>query len=376
MANPINPTNDLEYMRMALDLAARGTGYVAPNPMVGAVVVQAGRIVGRGYHQAVGGPHAEVHAIDDAGDQARGATLYVTLEPCNHHGRTPPCTRKILEAGIRRVVVAVADPNPDVAGGGNAYLQSQGVQVVCGVCRDQAARLNESFFKYARSRIPFVVLKMAATLDGRIATRTGDARWVTGPEARARVHALRHALDAIMVGVGTVKADDPELTTRLEEGSGVDATRIILDTHLRMPDTARMLRQASAAETWVVCGPAADPDNKKRLTDQGALILEADIADGRIDLEGLMRDLGARGVTSLLIEGGARVAAAALKAGVVDKAFFFYAPKILGGDDGVPMCSGPGPEKMKDSLPLHHMEVDRVGSDVLISGYLSRHRGE
>jgi diaminohydroxyphosphoribosylaminopyrimidine deaminase/5-amino-6-(5-phosphoribosylamino)uracil reductase len=366
----MNPIDDQDYMRMALDLAVQGAGYVAPNPMVGAVVVREGQVVGRGYHQAVGGPHAEVHAIDDAGDRARGATLYVTLEPCNHHGRTPPCTRKILEAGIRRVVVAVADPNPDVAGGGNAFLKGHGVQVDCGVCRDQAFRLNESFFKYARTKVPFVVLKMAATLDGRIATRTGDARWVTGPEARGRVHALRHALDAIMVGVGTVLADDPELTTRLSEGPGADATRIILDTHLRMPDTARMLRQASAAETWVVCGPGAAPDNKKRLMDQGALILESGIVDGRIDLAALIRVLGARGVTSLLVEGGARVAAAALKAGIVDKVLFFYAPKILGGDDGVPMCSGPGPEKMGQSLPLHRMEVERVGADVLVSGYL------
>ena len=194
--------NDTDYMRMALDLAVKGAGYVSPNPMVGAVVVKAGRVVGRGYHQAVGGPHAEVNAIDDAGDQARGATIYVTLEPCNHFGRTPPCTRKILEAGIKRVVVAMADPNPDVTGGGNAFLKSRDVEVVCGICESEAGRLNESFIKYVRTRLPFVVLKMAATLDGRIATRTGDARWVTGPEARARVHALRHAVDAVMVGVG------------------------------------------------------------------------------------------------------------------------------------------------------------------------------
>jgi diaminohydroxyphosphoribosylaminopyrimidine deaminase/5-amino-6-(5-phosphoribosylamino)uracil reductase len=267
-------------------------------------------------------------------------------------------------------VVAVADPNPDVTGGGNAYLISRGVQVVCDVCRDQATRLNESFFKHTRTKVPFVVLKMAATLDGRIATRTGDARWVTGAEARARVHGLRHAMDAIMVGVGTVLADDPQLTTRLDTGPGVDPTRIILDTRLRMPDTARMLQQASAAETWVVCGPGTAVDAKKRLTDQGALILEAELADGRIDLAALMRELGARGVTSLLIEGGAQVAAAALKANVVDKALFFYAPKILGGDDGIPICSGPGPEKMSESLPLHRLEVERVGVDVLVSGYL------
>lgn len=371
----MNPTNDSDYMRMALELAARGAGYVSPNPMVGAVVVKDHRVVGKGFHQAVGGPHAEVHAIDDAGDQARGATLYVTLEPCNHHGRTPPCTRRILDAGIQRVVVAMADPNPDVTGGGNAYLNSRGVNVVCGVCEAEAGRLNESFIKYVRTKLPFVVLKMAATLDGRIATRTGDARWVTGPAARARVHALRHAMDAIMVGVGTVKADDPELTTRLEKGHGVDPTRIILDTGLRMPETARMLRQASAAETWVICGPGVDENSRKRLSDQGALILESSLANGRIDLKALMGVLGTRGIASLLIEGGARVAASALKAGIVDKVLFFYAPKILGGDDGVPMCRGPGPEKMRECLDLHQVEVCRVGEDVLVAGYLGVFKG-
>lgn len=366
----MNPNNDIDYMRMALDLAAKGAGYVSPNPMVGAVVVKGGEVVGRGYHQAVGGPHAEVNAIADAGDQARGATIYVTMEPCNHFGRTPPCTRKILEAGIQKVVVAMADPNPDVAGGGNAFLKSQGIEVVCGLCATEATRLNESFIKFVQTKRPFVVLKIAATLDGRIATRTGDARWVTGPAARARVHKLRHAMDAVMVGVGTVKADDPELTTRLETGRGVDPTRIILDTHLSMPETARMLQQVSAADTWVVCGAGAAESHKKRLTDQGAMVIEARLENGRIDLTSLMGALSSRGITSLLIEGGARVAASALKAGIVDKVIFFYAPKILGGDDGIPMCSGPGPDKMRESLPLHNMEVSRAGDDVLISGYL------
>jgi diaminohydroxyphosphoribosylaminopyrimidine deaminase/5-amino-6-(5-phosphoribosylamino)uracil reductase len=366
----MNPMNDTEYMRMALDLAAKGAGYVSPNPMVGAVVVKDGRVVGRGYHQAVGGPHAEVNAINAAGARARGATIYVTMEPCNHYGRTPPCARKILEAGIQRVVVAMADPNPDVTGGGNSFLKSQGIEVTCGLCEIEAGRLNECFTKYVRTKLPFVVLKMASTLDGRIATRTGDARWVTGPAARARVHALRHAMDAILVGVGTVKADDPELTTRLETGRGVDPIRIILDTHLGMPETARMLQQVSAAETWVVGGPGAAESNKKRLKDQGALVLEATLDKGRIDLKALMRFLGARGITSLLIEGGAQVAASALKAGIVDKVLFFYAPKILGGDDGIPMCSGPGPDRMRDSFTLNDMQVSRVGDDILVSGYL------
>ena len=200
--------NDNEYMQMALALAAQGRGRVSPNPMVGAVVVKAGQVVGKGYHRSVGGPHAEVHAIDDAGPAARDATLYVTLEPCNHLGRTPPCTRKILEAGIQKVIVAMLDPNPDVTGGGNAFLQARGIEVLCGIEEAAARRLNESFIKYVRTRKPFVVLKIASTLDGRIATRTGDAHWVTGPFARAHVHRLRHAMDAIMVGVGTVQSDD------------------------------------------------------------------------------------------------------------------------------------------------------------------------
>ncbi len=361
--------NDNEYMRMALELAAKGAGYVAPNPMVGAVVVNQDRVVGRGYHQAVGGPHAEVNAIDDAGNLAHGATIYVTLEPCNHHGRTPPCTRKILNAGIRRVVAAMADPNPDVNGGGNAFLESRGIEVTCGVEEADARRLNESFIKYTRTKRPFVVLKMAATLDGRIATRTGDARWVTGPEARALVHRLRHAMDAILVGVGTVIADDPRLTARLETGQGVDPMRIILDTHLNMPETAAMLNQPSTADTWVVCGGEAAENRKEVLMAKGAHIMEMPLADGRIDLRVLMQRLGERSVTSILVEGGSRVAASALKQEIVDKALFFYAPKILGGGDGIPMCGGEGPAKMSESLPLMETDVTRVGDDILVTGY-------
>lgn len=360
-----------DHMRTALDLAARGAGYVSPNPMVGAVVVKDGRVVGRGYHQAVGGPHAEVNAIDDAGDKARGATIFVTLEPCNHHGRTPPCTRKILDAGIRRAVVAVKDPNPHVAGNGNAFLQSHGVDVTCGVCEAEAVELNESFIKFIRTRHPFVVLKMAATLDGRIATRTGDARWVTGPRARAFVHRLRHEMDAIMVGAGTVSADDPELTTRLEKGRGVDPVRIVLDTHLNVSPEIRMLNLSSTSETLIVCGPDAPAQKKTRLKDKGADILEVPLKGGHIDLKMLMERLGARGITSLLVEGGARVAGSALKAGVVDKVHYFYAPKILGGGDGIPMCAGQGPEKMKDCMPLRDTRVRRVGDDILVTGYLT-----
>jgi diaminohydroxyphosphoribosylaminopyrimidine deaminase/5-amino-6-(5-phosphoribosylamino)uracil reductase len=362
--------NDNEYMQLALALAEKGCGRVSPNPMVGAVVVKAGRIVGQGYHQYVGGPHAEVNAIDDAADAARNATLYVTLEPCNHFGRTPPCTQKILDAGIKRVVVAMQDPNPEVAGGGNAFLVSQGLDLRCGVEEAAARRLNESFIKFVRTRRPFVVLKIASTLDGRIATRTGDARWVTGETARAYVHRLRHAMDAILVGVGTVDADDPQLTTRLENGQGVDPVRIVLDTNLRMLETARMLHQASKAPTWVVCGTAAPPAAVERLQAEGARIIQTPLKEGRIDLDALMDQLGKQGVTSLLIEGGARVAGSALRAGVVDKVVFFYAPKIYGGGDGVPICGGPGPDLMSQSMGVQHVVLNRMGDDIMVSGYL------
>lgn len=361
-----------KYMRMALELAARGAGYVSPNPMVGAVVVKDGQVVGQGYHKVVGGPHAEVNAIDDAGENARGATIYVTLEPCNHHGRTPPCTRKILDAGIGQVVVAMADPNPHVAGGGNDFLISRGLDVTCGVCEAEAVELNEVFIKFTKTRQPYVVLKMAATLDGRIATRTGDARWVTGPKARAFVHRLRHQVDAIMVGVGTVMADNPELTTRFDSGEGVDPVRVILDTHLGTSPEARLLNQSSSAETIIVCGPDAPDENKKRLKDKGASILDLPLEDQRIDLAALMVQLGARDITSVLVEGGAQVAGAILKAGMVDKVHFFYAPKILGGGDGVSMLAGQGPEMMGECLPLNGVDVSRVGDDILVSGYLDR----
>ncbi|HSO20396.1 MAG TPA: bifunctional diaminohydroxyphosphoribosylaminopyrimidine deaminase/5-amino-6-(5-phosphoribosylamino)uracil reductase RibD, partial [Desulfosarcina sp.] len=329
-----------------------------------------GRIVGRGYHQRAGGHHAEVNAIDDAGEQARGATLYVTLEPCNHFGRTPPCTQKIVAAGIRRVVVAMTDPNPGVAGGGNPFLESRGIEVAVGVGEKEARLLNEAFITWVTTGRPFVILKCAATLDGRIATRTGDSRWVTGAASRRFVHRLRHAVDGIMVGAGTAVKDDPSLTTRLEGEDGSDPTRIILDARLSMPPTARMLRQNSKAATWVVTSAQAPADRRAALEKAGARLIEAPLSAGRIDLPALVDRLGGMGIGSLLIEGGAAVIGAALAAGIVDKACLFYAPKILGGDDGVPMCRGTGPERMQDSLAVRDLEVFRFDADVMLQGYL------
>ena len=359
-------------MQMALGLAIKikGEGFTSPNPMVGAVVVKDGRVVGSGYHQMVGGPHAEVNAIDAAGKLAKGATLYVTLEPCNHTGRTPPCTRKILDAGIKRVVVSMMDPNEDVAGGGAKFLEQQGIRVTTGVCREQARKLIEAFVKFVRTRRPFVITKCAATLDGRIATRSGDSKWVTGEKSRQFVHRLRHAVDGILVGINTVRTDNPSLTTRLPGGLGKDPVRIILDTHLSISPEAKLLRQESAADTILVVGKPLMQDKQTALEKDGIRVIQSKLKNGLIDMDALMDRLGAMGLTSLLIEGGSRVLTSAFNAGIVDKVFFFYAPKILGGDDGIPICSGPGPELMSQSITVNNINVRRFGDDVMIEGYI------
>jgi diaminohydroxyphosphoribosylaminopyrimidine deaminase/5-amino-6-(5-phosphoribosylamino)uracil reductase len=362
--------DDIFYMKLALDLAKQGIGYTSPNPMVGAVVVQDGRVVGKGWHQYPGGPHAEVYALDDAGQRAKGADLYVTLEPCNHHGKTPPCTEKIIASGIRRVIMAMADPNPDVAGGGARRLKEAGMDVVSGICEKEARRLVECFTKYVTTRRPFVILKIAATLDGRTATRTGDSKWVTGEASRKYVHELRHAVDAILVGINTVKADDPRLTTRLEGKKGKDPKRIILDTHLSIPEGAKVLHNVSPSDTIIITGNSAPLEKRRCLETAGVQIVAAKTEDNLIDLKDLMDRLGRIQVTSLLIEGGSRVAASAIQAGIVDKICFFYAPKILGGDDGMPMLQGAGPELMRQSIRVKDVSIRRFDEDVMIEGYI------
>ena len=362
-------------MQLALELAARGRGFTSPNPMVGAVVVRDQVVVGQGYHQAAGGPHAEVHAIDAAGEKAQGATLYVNLEPCNHTGRTPPCTLKILSAGIRRVVIGMRDPNPGVAGGGAEFLERHGIEVCQGVCAPEAEALNEIFSTYIQTGRPFVIAKCAATLDGRIATRSGDARWVTGEAARAYVHELRQSVDAIMVGVDTIAADDPLLTTRRADGPSRDPVRVVLDTHARIPPAARVLRHASKADTLVVTGPGVGADVKRRILRRGVELMETAMRAGRIDLAALLLRLGGRGITSVLVEGGSRVLASAFRDGIVDKACFFFAPLITGGDDGVPICRGEGVDRMQECTRLVRIKSQRFGDDVMIEGYVPRGRG-
>lgn len=362
--------NDQEYMDEALDLAEKGRGFTSPNPMVGAVVVKGGKVVGRGYHRAVGKAHAEVNALDDAGDAAKGACLYVTLEPCNHTGRTPPCTEKILSAGVTRVVIASADPNPDVKGNGAAYLRRQGIDITIGVCEDRAVCLNESYIKFVQTKRPFVILKCAATLDGRIATSTGDSKWISGEQSRKYVHELRHGVDAILVGSGTVKKDDPSLTTRLEGVEGRDPIRIILDEDLNISEGAKVLRLDSDSDTLLFTGKAVPEDKKIRIENLGVRVLYSALRDDQIDIDPLMVQLGKMGITSLLIEGGSHVFSSALSAGIVDKIILFYGPKILGGDDGVPIFRGKGPTLMSGSIPVKNIRSQRFDDDIMIEGYL------
>jgi diaminohydroxyphosphoribosylaminopyrimidine deaminase/5-amino-6-(5-phosphoribosylamino)uracil reductase len=359
---PPDPAAAEAFMRLALREAAKGLGRTSPNPAVGAVLVRGGKVVGRGHHARAGGPHAEVVAIRDAGARARGADLYTTLEPCDHYGKTPPCSMAVLAAGVRRVFVGSADPNPLVNGKGVARLRAAGVEVAEGVLRADCDALNAHWFKFMRERRPYVTLKAAVTLDGRLATRTGDARWVTGEAARRWVHRLRDRVDAILVGAGTARADDPLLTTRLPGGRGRDAVRVVLDTDLRLPSRLALLHPRSAAPTLV-----AHASPRSRRVGAGVELLRCRRGKGGVDLRDLLARLAARGVTHLLVEGGARVNGRFLEEGLVDRLAVFVAPLLAGGD-GVPLAAFRGPARLADALRLDEVQVERVGDDVLILG--------
>ncbi|HEY7495708.1 MAG TPA: bifunctional diaminohydroxyphosphoribosylaminopyrimidine deaminase/5-amino-6-(5-phosphoribosylamino)uracil reductase RibD [Candidatus Tectomicrobia bacterium] len=367
-----NAVADMQYMQQALELARQGTGYVSPNPLVGCVIVKDGQVVGRGYHQRFGGPHAEVYALQEAGTRASGATLYVNLEPCSHTGKTPPCAESVVQAGIRRVVMALRDPNPLVAGSGLARLQQAGISVTVGIGEAEARQLNEAFLKYITTQCPFVTLKCAISLDGKIATRTGASRWITGDLARTEVHRLRHASDAIVVGIGTVLQDNPLLTTRLPDRRGVQALRVIVDSHLRLPLQAQVAQVTAECRTLVATTSRADAVRQQQLEEQGVEILSLPAYDdGYVNLEALWHCLGTRGVASVLVEGGATLSATLLRRRLVDKVLFFVAPKIIGGD-GISVIGACGVETMGQVIGLQHLTGQRLGDDVVLQAYLSR----
>lgn len=357
---------DETYMNLAFTLAEAAEGSTWPNPMVGAVIVKEGRIVGLGAHLKAGTPHAEVHALRMAGTEAEGGTLYVTLEPCSHHGRTPPCADQIIAAGVKRVVAATPDPNPLVSGRGIERMRKAGIQVEVGLGEERGRRLNEVFIHFVTKRRPFIMVKMAMTLDGKIAAHTGDSRWVSGEAARAYVHRLRDRADAVMVGIGTVLADDPLLTARLPEG-GRNPLRVVVDTKLRIPLEARLL-DPSAAPVLIACGEQADPLKMADLREKGVEVLPLPLRDGRVDLNRLMSHLGKRGIALLLVEGGAELNGSLLKEGLVDKLLLFLAPKLVGGRGPTPF-GGEGFATMREAIPLTGVQVERIGEDWIIQGY-------
>jgi diaminohydroxyphosphoribosylaminopyrimidine deaminase / 5-amino-6-(5-phosphoribosylamino)uracil reductase len=353
------------YMREAIGLAERAAGRTAPNPMVGSVVVRAGRVIARGFHRRAGLAHAEASALERAGSRARGATLYVTLEPCAHQGRTPPCVDAVLASGVRRVVIGVLDPDPRTAGRSVRRLRRAGVEVVLGVEAQACRELLRGFESRVRRGRPYTVLKLAASLDGRIAARGGDSRWISGAPARALVHELRSRVDAIAVGSGTALADDPELTARRGRRVLHRPQRVVIDAALRLSPRARMLDRARPGSTWVLCAPGASAARRKRLEAAGARVEVVPARGAHLDLARAWRRLGALGVNELLVEGGGGLAAALLRARLVDRIYLFVAPLLVGGD-GVPVVAQLGVARLAQAPRLANVEWRRVGEDLLL----------
>ena len=357
--------DDLDDMRAALGLARRGLGNTWPNPSVGCVIVKDGRVVGRGWTQRGGRPHAETEALAHARDAARGATAYVTLEPCSHHGKTPPCAEALIGAGIVRVVAAIEDPDPRVSGRGVARLKKAGITVETGLCAAEAAELNAGFLCRIKHGRPLVTLKLATSLDGRIATAGGESRWITGPAARERAHLLRATHDAVLVGTGTALADDPQLTCRLPGLESRSPVRIVLDRNLRLPPTLRLFTGADQAPTWLVTLPGSDPVRQAALREQGLEIVAAEPGPlNGIDLAALLRTLGGKGLTRLLVEGGGTLAAALLRAGLVDRLVWMRAPLALGGD-GIPAIAGLGLDRLAAAPRFELLSSEVAGGDLI-----------
>jgi diaminohydroxyphosphoribosylaminopyrimidine deaminase/5-amino-6-(5-phosphoribosylamino)uracil reductase len=367
-------STDEKHMAMALRLAEKAVGRTSPNPMVGAVVVKNGRVVARGWHKKAGEPHAEAIALAKAGAAVGGAALYVTLEPCSHtNKRTPPCTPLVIKSGVKRVVIAMIDPNQKVSGGGIRTIRKAGIEVVTGVLESEARLLNEAYIKHVTKKVPFVTLKIAQTLDGRIATAKGESKWITGERGREAGRRLRDRNDAILVGINTVLKDDPSLTTRIPNGR--DPIRIIVDSRLRIPLTAKVLTQRSIAKTVVatLAGAPKTKVNKVRAT--GAEVLFVKGENGRVSLRDLMGQLGRMGIMSVLIEGGAEINASALKAGIVDKIIAIIAPTLMTGRDSLCSIGGSSPARLSQAVRISDCSTRMLDRDLVVEGYVQKKEG-
>ena len=355
-------------MREALRIAAYASGRTTPNPLVGAVIVKDNRIVGQGWHRKAGTEHAEIHALHQAGELAKGADIYVTLEPCSHYGKTPPCCQAIIKAGIKKVIVAMTDPNPLVAGNGLKELKAAGIEVVEGVCRDEAEKLNEVFLKWIVHKMPFIVVKTAMTLDGKIATVSGDSKWITNEKSRKFVHQLRDLYDGILIGIGTVLADNPTLTTRLDH-LGKNPVRIIVDSKARIPLDSIVITDKSA-HTILAVTERASQEKIAALLQVGIEVIVTKEKADRVDLSDLLKILAEKNICSILVEGGSRINYSFFVEHLVDKVHCFIAPKIIGGTDAASPVGGKGTFYMKDAYQLNDITTERFDEDILITGYV------
>ena len=361
-----NLTIHEQYMKLAIELAKQGRGYTSPNPIVGCVVVKDGRVISEGYHERYGEYHAERNALLRCKEDTEGADLYVTLEPCCHYGKTPPCTEIIIEKKIGRVFIGSCDPNPKVDGGGIRILKEHGIEVITGILEEECLRMNEIFFHYITTKTPFVLSKFAMSLDGKIACESGDSKWVSGEEARAEVQLLRKYYSGIMVGIGTVLADDPMLNCRLEDG--VDPVRIICDSKLRIPLDSRIVKTAKDIPTIVAAAVEGNEEKEKALKEAGIEVIHTSGRD-RVDLKELMRILGEKKIDSVLLEGGGQLNASAFRAGIVNQVQAYVAGKIIGGEKAKTPVSGIGAQVMNEAIRLRDLHADLVGEDIRITGY-------
>ncbi len=359
--------SDKRYLRMACHLALKAAGRTSPNPMVGAVLVRGGKVVATGFHRIAGEDHAEIVALKRAGVRAKGSILYINLEPCSHYGRTPPCSRALIRAGIKEVVAGMTDPNPLVGGRGFRELRRAGIKVRVGLLEAECRTLNEAFIKFITRHLPFVILKLAASLDGKIAAVTGDARWISSETSRRMVHELRNQVDVIVAGVGTVLADDPQLTCRIPNGR--NPWRVILDSRLRIPLTAKLLRQPDPERSIIVTSDRSPHQKSRAIESVGAQVWRLRLRRGKIPWTTLLRKLAAKGALSVMIEGGATTAAWALREKAVDKILFFYAPMILGGDGRV-MIDALGVKRIRQALRVQRTRVRKSGADTVVSAYV------
>ena len=369
MKNTTDMEQDRQYMKMALELAQKGMGFTAPNPMVGAVIVKNGRIIGQGYHRKYGELHAEREALAVCTEEPKGASIYVTLEPCCHYGKQPPCVNAILEAGIRRVIIGSSDPNPLVAGKGIRILKDHGIEVTENILKEECDKLNEAFFYYIQNKKPYVVMKYAMTMDGKIAAYTGESKWVTGEAARIHVQEQRLKYTGIMVGVGTVLADDPMLTCRLENSR--NPVRIICDSHLRTPLTSKIVRTAETIPT-ILASSSKDQQKIKNYEEMGCQVLYVPEKNGHIDLNRLMELLGAAKIDSILLEGGGSLNWSALESGIVQKVQTYIAPKLFGGEEAKTPVEGKGFPDPASAVLLKNSEIIRLGDDFLIESEVKR----